>query len=134
MSPSASVFKLLSAAIFQHSMEKKDIKKQEKEDAADQKEDHDDEQLNLLLHKEMHSWDGFKYALREENAVLFDQMLKKCLEEDKGEGEEGVQFAKAVNSKGENFTAESLFMVLILQQQGMINQLIQKLSEYKRQK
>jgi hypothetical protein len=118
-------------------MEKKDIKKQEKEDAADQKEDHDDdEQLNLLLHKEIHSWDGFKYALREENAVLFDQMLKKCLEDDKEGGgeEEGVQFAKAVNSKGENFTAESLFMVLILQQQRMINQLIQKLSEYKRQK
>src|SRR5919201_5607497 len=114
-------------------MEKKDIKKQEKEDAADQKED-DDEQLGLLLHKEIHSWDGFKYALREENSILFDQMLKECLEEDDkevGVGE-GVQFTKAVNSKGENFTAESLFMVLILQQQRMINRLIQKLSEYKR--
>jgi hypothetical protein len=109
----------------------KDIKKLEKEDA-DQKED---EQLDLLLHKEIHSWDRFKYALREENAILFDQMLKKCLQEDDKEGEgEEVQFAKAVNSKGENFTAESLFMVLILQQQRMINQLIQKLSEYKRQK
>ena len=107
----------------------KDLEKQEKEDA-DQKEEDDDEQLDLLLHKEIQSWDCFKYALREENAILFDQMLKKCLEYDK----EGVQFAKAVNSKGENFTAESLFMVLILQQQRMINQLIQKLSEYKRQK
>ena len=114
-------------------MEKKDIKKKGKEDSAGQEDDDDDEQLDLLLHKEIHSWDGFKYALREENAILFDQMLKKCLEEDDKEGE-GVQFAKAVNSKGENFTAESLFMVLILQQQRMINRLIQKLSEYKRQK
>ena len=114
-------------------MEKKDIKKQEREDAADQKEDDDEQLVDLLLHKEIRSWNGFKYALREENAILFDQMLKKCLEEDDKEGE-GVQFAKAVNSKGENFTAESLFMVLILQQQRMINQLIQKLSEYKRQK
>ena len=111
-------------------MEKKDIKKQEKEDTADQKED-DEQLVDLLLHKEIRSWDDFKYALREENAILFDQMLKKCLEKDE---EEGIQFAKAVNSKGENFTAESLFMVLISQQQRMINHLIQKLSEYKRQK
>jgi hypothetical protein len=39
-------------------------------------------------------------------------MLKECQEDDK----EGVQFANAINAKGENFTAESLFMVLILQQ------------------
>jgi hypothetical protein len=111
----------------------KDLEKQEKEDADQKEEDDDDEQLDLLLHKEIQSWDCFKYALREENAILFDQMLKKCLEDDKEGGEE-VQFAKAVNAKGETFAAESLFMVLILQQQRMINQLIQKLSEYKRQK
>ena len=90
--------------------------------------------INTFLQKR-YNLGIFKYALREENAILFDQMLKKCLEEDKGRGGEGgVQFAKAVNSKGENFTAESLFMVLISQQQRMINHLIQKLSEYKRQK
>jgi hypothetical protein len=27
-----------------------------------------------LLAKEIQSWDKFKYALREENVVLFDQM------------------------------------------------------------
>ena len=45
-------------------------------------------------------------------------------------GEEGeVQFANAVDSKGEYFAAESLFMILILQQQRMINQLINKIDE-----
>jgi hypothetical protein len=82
-----------------------------------------------ILHKEIQSWDKFKYALREENATLFDQMLKECLEEDK-EGRQ-VQFANAMNARGENFAAESLFMVLILQQQRMINQLISKLSSMK---
>ena len=81
---------------------------------------------NDLLAKEIQSWDSFKYALRKENAVLFNQMLKQCQEE-KGE----VQFANALNSKGANFVAESLFMVLILQQQRMINQLISKLSNMK---
>jgi hypothetical protein len=80
-----------------------------------------------LLAKEIHSWESFKYALREENAVLFDQMLKEC---QNNEGEE-AQFANAVNSKGELFSAESLFMTLILQQQRMINKLIQKLSNMK---
>jgi hypothetical protein len=53
-------------------------------------------------------------------------MLKECQEE---EGE--VQFANAIDSKGEYFAAESLFMVLILQQQRMINQLIRRLSNMK---
>jgi hypothetical protein len=75
-----------------------------------------------LLAKEIQSWDSFKYALRKESAVLFDQMLKECQKE----GE--VQFSNAIDSKGEYFAAESLFMVLILQQQRMINQLIRKVS------
>jgi hypothetical protein len=77
-----------------------------------------------LLAKEIQSWQSFKYALRKENAVLFDQMLKECQEK---EGE--VQFANAVDSKGEYFAAESLFMILILQQQRMINQIINKVNE-----
>jgi predicted HicB family RNase H-like nuclease len=81
------------------------------------------------LHKEIQSWDKFKYALRKENAMSFDQMLKECLEEGK-EGRQ-VQFANAMNARGENFAAESLFMVLILQQERMINQLISKLSSMK---
>jgi hypothetical protein len=77
-----------------------------------------------LLAKEIQSWDSFKHALRKENAILFDQMLKECQEK---EGE--VQFANAVDSKGEYFAAESLFMILILQQQRMINQIINKVNE-----
>jgi hypothetical protein len=70
----------------------------------------------------------FKYTLREENAILFDQMLKECQKEDDKEGE-GVQFANAVNSKGERFAADSMFMALmLLQQLRVINTLIQKLS------
>ena len=53
-------------------------------------------------------------------------MLKECQEK---EGE--VQFANAVDSKGEYFAAESLFMILILQQQRMIHQLINRLSKHK---
>ena len=54
-----------------------------------------------ILHKEIQSWDKFRYALRKENAVLFDQMLKECLEEDK-EGRQ-LQFANAMNASGDNF-------------------------------
>jgi hypothetical protein len=35
-----------------------------------------------------------------------------------------------VNSKGESFASESLFIALIFQQYKMINQLIDKLSKY----
>jgi len=48
-----------------------------------------------------------------ENATLFDQMSNEC-QEDEGEG---VQFANTLNSKGEPFSSESLFMALILLQQ-----------------
>jgi hypothetical protein len=75
-----------------------------------------------LLTKEIQSWDSFKYTLREENAILFGQMLKECQREDDKKGEV-VQFANAVNAKGESFAAESLFMALILLQQRMINKL-----------
>lgn len=57
-------------------------------------------------------------------------MLKECLEEDKEVRQ--VQFANAMNAKGDNFAADSLFVVLILQQQRVINQLISKLSNVKK--
>jgi hypothetical protein len=79
-----------------------------------------------ILTKETESWKSFEYALREENRILFDKMLSEC----KTKG-----YANAVNTKGESFSAESLFMALIFQQQKMISQLIAKLSsDYKRQK
>ena len=49
-------------------------------------------------------------------------MLSECLQADE-------QYLNAVNSKGENYSNESLFMALIFQQQNMISQLIVKLSQ-----
>ena len=43
-------------------------------------------------------------------------------------------YARAANSKDEFFSAQSLFMVLILQQQKTINELIAKVSERKKKK
>jgi hypothetical protein len=37
-----------------------------------------------------------------------------------------------MNNKGENFSAESLFLILILEQQKMINELIVKLRDMKK--
>jgi hypothetical protein len=82
-----------------------------------------------LIVREIQSWDSFKYALRKENADLFDQMLNGCQQEE--DDKEGVQFANTLNAKGESFAAESLFMVLVLQQQRMINRLIDNLSDMK---
>jgi hypothetical protein len=67
-----------------------------------------------ILTEEIKSWEHFEYALREENRLLFNKMLCEC-----GENED---YIIAANSKDEFFSAESLFMVLILRQQKMINE------------
>jgi hypothetical protein len=71
-----------------------------------------------ILNKEIESWNGFQYALREENAILFNKMLEEIRE-----------YEIAVASKGEAYSAESLSVALIFQQQKMINHLINKLSK-----
>jgi hypothetical protein len=82
------------------------------------------DQQSSIRSEEIKSWEGFEYALREENALLFNKMLSECRENE--------DLVRAASSKDEYFSAESLFMVLILQQQQkMINELIAKLSEYK---
>jgi hypothetical protein len=48
-------------------------------------------------------------------------MLSEC--------KENEDYVKAANSKDEYYSAESLFMALILQQQKTINELIDKVSE-----
>jgi hypothetical protein len=68
------------------------------------------------LNEEIKSWETFEYALREENRLVFSKMLAECKEN-----------ARAANSKDEYFSAESFFMVLILQQQKMITELVDKL-------
>ena len=76
-----------------------------------------------LITKEIESWKGFEYALREENRILFSKILSEC--------RENKDYVRAASSKGQSFAAESLFLALIFQQQKMISQLITKLSEYK---
>jgi hypothetical protein len=69
---------------------------------------------------EIDSWnEHFGYALREEDRTLFNQMLSESLTDEE-------QYSKAVNTKGENYSTESLlFMTLIFQQQKkMISQLL----------
>ena len=76
------------------------------------------EEENILA-KEVASWKGFEYALRKPNATLFNKMLKECLENE--------EYASAFKTKGPQYSAESLFMALILQQQKMIRELINKI-------
>jgi hypothetical protein len=69
-----------------------------------------------ILAKEVKSWKGFEYALREPNATLFNKMLKECLENE--------EYASVFKTKGPQYSTESLFMALIFQQQKMIKELI----------
>jgi len=78
-----------------------------------------EEQMNVLT-REIESWKGFEYALKEENGVLFNEMLSDCIENE--------DYIRAASSRDEYLSAESLFMVLILQQQKMIDELIAKVS------
>jgi hypothetical protein len=69
---------------------------------------------------------GFEYALRKPNSSLFKQMLNECLENE--------EYTEAFKSKGSQFSAESLFMALIFQQQKMISGLIESLSSKQNKK
>jgi len=84
----------------------------------------EEEEKEKILTNEIESWSNFEYALREEDRILFNQMLNECQKEE--------EFSKAFNAKGEyNSTTESLFLALIFQQQKMISHLIDELSKYK---
>jgi hypothetical protein len=87
-----------------------------------QNEQNENGNVDYILAKEIESWKDFRYALREEDALLFDKMLSEC-----GQNKD---YIRAAVSKGENYSAESLFMLLVLQQQKMINELIAKVSEW----
>ncbi len=82
-------------------------------------EQKEDDNVDILA-KEIDSWSNYEYALREENRLQFNKMLTEC-----GENED---YIRAANSKDEFLSAETLFMVLILQQQKMINELITRIS------
>ena len=70
--------------------------------------------------KEIESWKGFEYALRQPNATLFNKMLTECLKSE--------EYAAAFKTKGPQNSAESLFMALIFQQQKLISKLIKEIS------
>jgi hypothetical protein len=80
------------------------------------------EQETDTLKTEVESWARFGYALREDNRILFHQMLDKC---------QKSEYLECVNAKGENFSAESLFLILIFEQQKMINELLERFSKNK---
>jgi uncharacterized protein involved in cysteine biosynthesis len=58
--------------------------------------------------------------LRQPNAALFNKMLTECLENE--------EYAAAFKTKGQQDSAESLFMALIFQQQKMISKLLKEIS------
>jgi hypothetical protein len=78
-----------------------------------------EEDEKSILTKEIGSWKGFGYALRESNAALFNKMLKEYLENE--------EYASASRTKGPQYSAVSLFMALIFQQQKMISGIIKKI-------
>jgi hypothetical protein len=67
------------------------------------------EEDNILVKKEIEAWKGFEFSLRKPNSSLFRQMLNECLENE--------EYAEAFKTKGPQYSAESLFMALIFQQQ-----------------
>jgi uncharacterized membrane protein len=75
-----------------------------------------------ILTEEIESWGRFEYALREENRRLFRKMLSLFRKS---------EYVSCVKAKGENFSAEALFLLLFLEQQKTIDKLIVKLSDIK---
>jgi hypothetical protein len=70
-----------------------------------------------ILENEIESWNSFGSILRNENRIIFRQML-----------EDIKAYSETAKAKGKNFSFESMCMGLILQQQKMINELLYKLS------
>jgi hypothetical protein len=62
---------------------------------------------NNTLFKQIAAWEKFEYALKQKNRILFNRMLSECRENE--------DYVRAASSRDEYFSAESLFMVLILQ-------------------
>ena len=83
------------------------------------------EEENMLA-MEVESWKGFEYALRSANTVLFSKMLTECLE--------NKDYVTAFRTKGPQYSAESLFMVLIFEQQKTISKLIEVMKSIQNRK
>ena len=83
------------------------------------------EEENMLA-MEVESWKGFEYDLRSANTVLFSKMLTECLE--------NKDYVTAFRTKGPQYSAESLFMVLISEQQKTISKLIEEMESIRNRK
>jgi hypothetical protein len=66
-----------------------------------------------VLENGIESWTSFGEILRNENRIIFHQML-----------EDIKVYSESVKAKGENFSFESMCMALIIQQQKTINELL----------
>ena len=66
-----------------------------------------------LLAKEIESWKAFSDSLRKDDKKSFEKMISQC-----------YRHIKAINTKGESYTTESLMMSLVLIQHQMIEFLI----------
>jgi hypothetical protein len=86
----------------------------------DQNEQNENGNVDILS-KEIESWKDFSYALRKEDAPLFSKMFS--------EYGRNKDYIRAAVCKGQNYSAESLFILLVVQQQKMINELISKVSK-----
>jgi hypothetical protein len=73
-----------------------------------------------ILENEIESWTIFREILRNENKIIFHQML-----------EDIKVYSESAKAKGENSSFESMCMALIIQQQKTINELLDKLSTKK---
>jgi hypothetical protein len=56
-------------------------------------EEQEDGAQDRILDKEIESWKGFEYALREENRLLFSKMLSEC--------QHNADYAKAAVARGD---------------------------------
>ena len=84
-----------------------------------------EEEENKLA-MEVESWKGFEYALRNPNTILFSKMLSECLK--------NKDYVTAFKTKGPQYSAESLFMVLIFEQQKTISRLIEEMESIQNRK
>jgi hypothetical protein len=84
-----------------------------------------EEEENKLA-MEVESWKGFEYALRNPNNVLFSKMLSECLG--------NKDYVTALRTKGPQYSAESLFMVSIFEQQKTISKLIEAMESIRNRK
>lgn len=72
-----------------------------------------------ILENEIESWNSFGNILRNENRIIFRQML-----------EDIKAYSETAKAKGKNFSFESMCLALIIQQQKMLNELFGKHSTY----